>query len=151
MSVIPSEIRKDSVLYRIAYGKRKEEEQPQENINLCDTIALAAVMVVEYALKVVVVTVISVIVLYMAGLFFYVLVLGVLSAINSLTDPASWALHEKGGPTPLGTICLILAVVLVLFGLAALYARWKKSEARSLLLVYMWARKEQYCPVLKVV
>lgn len=144
-------IRKDGLLYRLAYGKPKEEERPTGNVNLCDMIASAltsvlALIVLVVGLIVVCCCVAAIITLFGMALWHVGAV-----AIAWLTDPHLPSVDQ-------GRLNLLVAfgsALAICFGVIATVVwgepAFAKSETIRLITDYLRAKKEKICPIYEVV
>ena len=153
MTAIPSEIRKSGVLYRLAYSMTNQKDRPTETVNLCDLVWRAITTGILWLFLGAITAVVVGLIVFMAGTMLYALVVeGIPAIIHALGDPSSWTFFSESGLlAPFGFICFffgtILTILLIIFGLA-----WfSRSEVCVMLRAFVRAKKERYCPILKVV
>jgi hypothetical protein len=139
-------ILKDGRLYRLAYGMRAKKNRPTGNVNLCDTVWLAAGWLAIYVCTGFVFIFCGCIVL--AGLVAFCLIIWDIlpPVIAWLTSPHLPPLSTRAISNLWG-VAAAVSLCVVVFGIPTFF----KTEMGRLLAAYLRAKKDRVCPIYEVV
>jgi hypothetical protein len=143
-------IRKDGFLYRLAYRHLKEEDRPTANVNLCDTVWLAMIsMLGLITLGLLLITLAFIAFAFIAVIGFGIWLVSA-SFIAWLTDPHLPPIGQ-GRLNMLVMVGISIAVFLGFWTTAYGVRAFVKGEPGQLLVAYLRAKKEKFCPIYEVV
>ncbi|HWP61451.1 MAG TPA: hypothetical protein VN495_02520 [Candidatus Paceibacterota bacterium] len=160
IAVVPTKIRKGGFWYRRAYADVPEEKRPQEQaeVNICTFVRKAVRNLLIDAVICFAIAVCAVFVASVASFFLYELFFEFIpSWIAGLTNPATWQWVSSAVQDGhrIRTFFLGIAVGLMILSavivLMVLFGYWLRSETRTLLHEYVRAKKQRFCPMVKIV